>query len=224
MTAPLALVYRGPAARPASCSDAVAALLLGSPRGFDVRFVGPGGDLPLTPATLARAAIYAQPGGGNLRPAYRRMRKHRDAIRDYVACGGRYLGVCLGGYLAGATPGFGLLPGDTDQYVTSRGATTRTLDDTVVEVVWRGRRRRLYFQDGPVFVLDPGALTPAAGGTVVASYPNGEIAAMVARFGNGRVAVVGPHPEATPDWFADSGLPNEPALDLGQDLIETVMR
>lgn len=224
MTAPLALVYRGPAARPASCSDAVAALLLGSPRGFDVRFVGPGGDLPLTPATLARAAIYAQPGGGNLRPAYRRMRKHRDAIRDYVAGGGRYLGVCLGGYLAGATPGFGLLPGDTDQYVTSRGATTRTLDDTVVEVVWRGRRRRLYFQDGPVFVLDPGALTPAAGGTVVASYPNGEIAAMVAQFGNGRVAVVGPHPEATPDWFADSGLPNEPALDLGQDLIETVMR
>lgn len=224
MTAPLALVYRGPAARPAACSDAVAALLRGSPRGFDVRFVGPGGDLPLTPATLARAAIYAQPGGGNLRPAYRRMRKHRDAIRDYVAGGGRYLGVCLGGYLAGATPGFGLLPGDTDQYVTSRGATTRTLDDTVVEVVWRGRRRRLYFQDGPVFVLDPGALTPAAGGTVVASYPNGEIAAMVARFGNGRVAVVGPHPEATPDWFMDSGLPNEPALDLGQDLIETVMR
>ena len=218
MSAPLALVYKGPAAHPSACSDAVASLLRSSSYGFDVRYVGPHGELPLNAKTVGNAVIYAQPGGGELTPAYRRMRKHRYAIRNYVALGGNYLGFCLGGYLAGATPGFGLLPGDTDQYVASRGATTRTMDDTMVEVIWRGRRRQMFFQDGPIFLLDDGAA-----GTVLARYPNDGIAAVVTSFGKGRVAVAGPHPEATADWYADSGLPNEPNFDLGNDLIETVM-
>lgn len=218
MSAPLALVYKGPAARPTACSDAVVSLLRSSPLGFDVRHVGPYGELPLNAKTLASAAIYAQPGGGELTPAYRRMRKHRSTIRDYVALGGNYLGFCLGGYLAGATPGFGLLTGDTDQYIASKGATTGTMDDTLVEVLWRGRPRRMFFQDGPVFLLDSDA-----GTTVLARYHNNEIAALVAPFGEGRVAVVGPHPEATVDWYADCGLPEEPNFDLGLDLIETVM-
>jgi glutamine amidotransferase-like uncharacterized protein len=214
----LALVYRGPAARPAACSDAVAELLRSSPRGFDVRYVGPHGEMPLTAATLRHAVLYAQPGGGELKPAYRRMRKYRKDIRDYVAAGGRYLGFCLGGYLAGATPGFGLLPGDTDQYIATAGATTQVPDDTLVEVLWRGHRRRLFFQDGPVFLLQSGPSD-----TVVARYDNDTVAAAVTRFGVGRVAVVGPHPEATPDWFADAGLPYQPAFDLGLDLLETVL-
>jgi len=219
MSAPsLALVYRGPAAQPSACSDAVADLLRCSSRGFEVRFVGPHGDLPLKPEILAHATIYAQPGGGELAPAYRRMRKHRSTIRQYVADGGRYLGFCLGGYLAGATPGFGLLPGDTDQYIISPDATTRDTHDTIVEVLWRGQRRRMFFQDGPIFLLDSDA-----GAMVLARYSNTEVAAVVASFGSGRVAVVGPHPEATPDWFVDSGLSPEATLDLGNDLIEAVM-
>jgi glutamine amidotransferase-like uncharacterized protein len=218
VSVPLALVYRGPAARPSACSDAVADLLRSSSPGFDVRFVGPQGELPLKPKILAHATIYAQPGGGELAPAYRRMRKHRSTIRQYVADGGKYLGFCLGGYLAGATPGFGLLPGDTDQYITSRDATTRGTRDTIVEVLWRDQRRRMFFQDGPMFLLDSDA-----GITVLARYSNDEIAAMIAPFGKGRVAVVGPHPEATSDWFVDSGLSQQPSLDLGNDLIEAVM-
>lgn len=218
MTAPVALVYRGPAARPSACSDAVVSLLRSSSLGFDIRYVGPQGELPLNAKTLASAALYAQPGGGELGPAYRRMRQHRSAIRDYVAGGGHYLGFCLGGYLAGATPGFGLLPGDTDQYVGSKGATVRTMDDTLVEVLWRGRPRRMFFQDGPIFLLDSDA-----GTTVLARYRNSQIAAVVAPFGQGRVGVVGPHPEATVDWYSDCGLPQEHNFDLGNDLVETVM-
>ncbi len=218
MSAPLALVYRGPAARPSACSDAVADLLRSSSHGFDVRFVGPEGELPLKSKTLAHATIYAQPGGGELAPAYRRMRKHQSTIRQYVADGGRYLGFCLGGYLAGSTPGFGLLPGDTDQYIISSDATTRGTHDTIIEVLWRGQRRRMFFQDGPIFLLDS-----YAGVTVLARYSNNKIAAVVAPFGHGRVAVVGPHPEATPDWYVDAGLSQEPTLDLGNDLIEAAM-
>lgn len=219
MTRELALVYRGRAARPAACSDAVAQLLARSPRNFDVRFVGPEGDLPLTAEVLAGAALYAQPGGGELRPAYRRMRPFAEMLRAYVAAGGRYLGFCLGGYLAGATPGFRLLPGDTDQYTATAGATVATSTDTLVQVEWRGRPRWLYFQDGPVFEL-----RPAAEATVLARYPNGTVAALVSPFGAGRVGVVGPHPEATDDWFTDVRLPVQRTTDAGLDLIEEVLR
>jgi glutamine amidotransferase-like uncharacterized protein len=211
MTAPLALVHRGRGS--AGCAEAVAGLLRGSPRGFDVRYVG---SRDLTAGLLSGAAVYAQPGGGGLRPAWWRLRRHRRAMREYVAAGGRYLGFCLGGYLAGATPGFGLLPGDTDQYITSAGATVTSTVDTLVEVEWRGRRRELFFQDGPAFSVDSTA-------NVLARYPNGEVAALVAGFGDGRVGVVGPHPEATDDWFDDAGLARRPAADLGHDLIEEVM-
>ena len=145
----------------------------------------------------------------------------RPPFAEFVADGGRYLGFCLGGYLAGATPGFGLLPGDTDQYIATRGATIASTGDTLVQVRWRGRRRQLYFQDGPTFVVEPGAM----GVTVLARYPNGENAALVAAFGAGAVGVVGPHPEATPDWYRDTGLVKSDGLDtdLGHDLIEAVM-
>jgi glutamine amidotransferase-like uncharacterized protein len=221
VNAPLALVYRGLAARPDGCAEAVALLLRRDPHGFAVRYVGPGQELPLVPEVLARADVYAQPGGGELRRAYRRMRRHRRAIRDFVDDGGVYLGFCLGGYLAGATPGFALLPGDTDQYVTSPAATVTVEDDTVDHVRWRGADRRVFFQDGPVFLLDD----DARGVTALARYPNGQLAALVAPFGRGAVGVVGPHPEADTGWYADAGLhsPSTSTDDLGHDLVDTAI-
>ncbi|MFD4180829.1 BPL-N domain-containing protein [Rhodococcus sp. NPDC058514] len=218
---PLALVYRGGATLP-GCPESVAALLGRSRWDFDVRFVGPREDLAITPDVLRAAAIYAQPGGATLTPAWRRLRRHRHTVRDYVAGGGRYLGFCLGGYLAGATPGFALIPGDTDQYIASERATVRGTGATVVDVRWRGVDRPLYFQDGPLFDVT----RSAEGLDVIALYPNGEIAAMTAPFGMGRVGVVGPHPEADDSWFADSGLraPADTGLSAGLDLIDAVMR
>ncbi|GAA1549151.1 BPL-N domain-containing protein [Dactylosporangium maewongense] len=216
---PVALVYRGPASLP-GCPEAVAALLQSSRWGFDVRHVGPDENLPISAEALAGAVLYAQPGGGTLAHGYRQLRRHRDEIRSFVGNGGRYLGFCLGGYLAGATPGFDLLPGDTDQYIASPAATIASKDNTIVEVVWRGRRRTLFFQDGPYFWLRPGS-----DATIVATYPNGTAAALVAGFGLGRVGVVGPHPEATDDWYTDAGLAvDRLGIDLGLDLVDAVMR
>jgi glutamine amidotransferase-like uncharacterized protein len=186
-----------------------------------VRFVGPREELGLTAAVLSQASIYAQPGGGELEPAYRHMHRYRTVIRDYVAAGGGYLGFCLGGYLAGATPGFALLPGDTDQFIVTRGAAVATTVDTVVDVVWRGHRRSLFFQDGPVFLLRGSP----AGVSVLAYYPTGRIAALTTPFGAGVVGVVGPHPEATHDWYSGAGLarPAQLGTDLGHDLIDAVL-
>jgi glutamine amidotransferase-like uncharacterized protein len=217
---PLALVYRGPATLP-GCPEAVADLLTAGPWDLDVRFTGPREALPLSAESLASALVYAQPGGGRLSHAYRKLRRRREAVRDFVRGGGRYLGFCLGGYLAGATPGFGLLPGDTDQYISSAGRTVHDDSDTLVEVVWRGRPRTVFFQDGPYFVLDDSAR--AAGTRVLATYTNGLPAALVTGFGAGRVAVTGPHPEATADWYTDNGLPVHDARDLAVDLVSAAL-
>jgi glutamine amidotransferase-like uncharacterized protein len=216
---PLALVYRGPASC-AGCSESVAALLQGAPTGFRTRYVGPDEDADVTAETLATAALYAQPGGGNVDPAWRRLRRYADDVRNFVKGGGRYLGFCLGGYLAGATPGFALLPGDTDQYIGSAHASVRTTDDTLVQVRWRGQPRTMFFQDGPIFKLRPGA-----GATVLATYDTGAPAAVITGFGSGRVGVVGPHPEADRSWYRGVDLRNPDGIhpDLGYDLVETTM-
>jgi len=217
----LALVYRGPASTP-GCPEAVAATLARGPWDLDVRFVGPREELELAPENLFRALLYAQPGGGSLRPAYRKLKRDAPAVREFVRAGGCYLGFCLGGYLAGETPGFGLLPGDTDRWISSPGADPDHPGAAVTTVLWGGRRRRVFVQDPPRFVLDPGR-GPA---DVVAVYDNGLPAAVVAPFGRGVVGVVGPHPEATPDWFTDSGLPvpeDDLRADLTQDLLDRVM-
>lgn len=216
---PLALVYRGPAACQ-GCAESVAALLRGSPAHFRTAFCGPAERVPLSAPALASATLYAQPGGGDLAPAWREMRRYAGDIRAFVSRGGHYLGFCLGGYLAGRTPGFGLLPGDADEYVTSPGAGVHTTNDTVIAVRWRGHVRHMFFQDGPYFSLDAGA--PAI---VLARYLNGLPAAVVARYGEGSVGVVGPHPEADQSWFADDGFSTTHDLqfDLGYDLIETTL-
>ncbi len=215
----MALVYRGKASTP-GCPEAAAALLTSSEVGLDVRFVGPKEKTALSPDALAEACLYVQPGGPSLRKAYRRLGKHGGAIAEFVSGGGRYLGFCLGGYLAGHTPGFALLPGDTERYIDTPASGVTGTEDTVVEVSWAGARRPVFFQDGPSFVLQPGH-----GAEILATYPNGRPAAVLSRYGRGAVGVVGPHPEADLSWFHDAGLPPPPrlALDLGVHLVRRLL-
>ncbi|GAA0717182.1 BPL-N domain-containing protein [Dactylosporangium roseum] len=217
---PLALVYRGPAAYP-GCPEAVAALLSGAPTGFRVQFCGPDEHVRLSADTLAEATVYAQPGGGEARSAWRSLRAHSDDIRAFVNDGGHYLGFCLGAYLAGGGPGFGLLTDvAVESYVRSAKASVRGTDSTVVGVTWRGQRRHMYFQDGAHFRLQHD--TPA---TVLATYDTGAAAAVVTTCGAGRVGLVGPHPEADQSWYTN-GVANPDGIrfDLGHDLIESTIR
>jgi len=216
----LALVYRGPASTP-GCPEALADALTRSRWNLDVRLVGPREHLRLEADVLSRAVLYAQPGGGSLRSAWRKLGRHAPAIRNFVASGGGYLGCCLGGYLAGERPGFGLLPGDADRWMSSAGASVDHAGDAIVPVDWGGTRRQLFVQDAPWFDLDPGRGTA----DVLATYGNGLPAAVVAPFGSGAVGVVGPHPEATVDWYLDAGLPvpGDLRADLTQDLVDRVM-
>ncbi|GAA1574157.1 hypothetical protein GCM10009827_115060 [Dactylosporangium maewongense] len=216
---PLALVYRGPASYP-GCSEAVAALLTGAPTEFRIQFCGPDENVQLSADALAAATIYAQPGGGDVTSAWRSLRAYSDDVRDFVHNGGHYLGFCLGAYLAGGNPGFGLLTGVTvGSYIRSANASVRGTDGAILGVTWRDQRRHMYFQDGAHFRLQRSA--PA---TVLATYDTGAAAAVITTYGAGRVGLVGPHPEADQSWYT-GGMANPDGIrfDLGHDLIESTI-
>lgn len=217
---PIALIYRGPATSE-GCSESIAALLEDN---YKIVYVGPKEDVDVDVQILSRAALYVQPGGDDLDDSWPHVRQYAKSIRNYVKNGGKYLGICLGGYLAGTEPGYDLLPGhgQTDQYITSKGAVITTEIDTVVPVLWRGKQRHIYFQDGTRFELD----LEAAPTEVLAYYTNGQIAAAVQHSGKGRVAMVGPHPEANEEWYEEANLTNPDgklSVDLFYDLLQTLM-
>lgn len=216
---PLALIYRGPAAC-SGCGEAVAALLRSAPARFRVEYCGPDEQRQLSATSLAEAAVYAQPGGGEVKRAWRRLERHAENIRDFVHNGGHYLGFCLGAYLAGDRPGYGLINGKVDEYISTDGASIDSTDDALIRVRWRGQDRYMFFQDGPTLALAPGAP-----GEVLATYDTGAGAAVVTAFGEGRVGLVGPHPEADQSWYDDARLTNPDGIrfDLGYDLIQTTM-
>jgi glutamine amidotransferase-like uncharacterized protein len=226
---PIALVYKddgGPAGCD-GCAEAVAALLQSDTTyHFDVRYVGPNESLSVqTGLSLPGVVLYAQPGGnGTVETAYAEMNNDVPALQDFVRNGGRFLGFCLGGYLEGTGPGFNLLSdvgGDTDEYITSPGATVTTDVNTIIQVLWQGKPRSIFFQDGNYFTFQNGT----NGATVLATYTNGEVAAVVAPYGKGKVGGVGPHPEADNTWYSAYNLTNPGSTaDLGHDLIDATMR
>lgn len=220
----LALVYRGPGSC-AGCAEDLAALL--EHAGLRTRYVGPA-DL-LADATFAGAALYAQPGGDNTMQVYYAVGAANwpavaDRLRAFVRGGGRYLGVCLGGFLAGpwmdddgTIAALALLRGDAS-YFTKTPVDSRL--DQVVPITWLSPRqsRTVYFQEGPYFIDD--------GGVPYATWSDGSVAALIADYGKGKVGVSGFHFEATDDWYAAHDLidPDGPDADLGIQLIDDLMR
>jgi glutamine amidotransferase-like uncharacterized protein len=221
---PFALVYCGPASSTGIPED-TAAFLRTCPQRFRIAFCGPARhDLPISAETLAAASVFVQPGGGNdLRAAWESVKRHTQALRGFVRSGAHYLGLCMGGYLAGSGPGYDLLPGNCDDYTQTRGAPVHDERNAVITIDWppppHARRRRIFYQDGPYFWLNRGVK-----GQVLARYTNGLIAAMVVPFGRGRVAVCGPHPEANRSWFELAGLryPGS-TYDLGHQLVNALI-
>ncbi|MGH3897069.1 MAG: BPL-N domain-containing protein [Pseudonocardiaceae bacterium] len=221
---PIAVVYSDASTGPADGDDtgAVSAMLVAAAGwNFDVITAGPNGTMSV-PEALARPGVrlYAQPGAdGDDDAAYRRQKRDKPAIKHFIREGGRYLGICMGGFLA--EPGhFNVFAGRVNEYYSSRGASVTTPESAVIPVIWRGTRRTMYFQDGGYMVPS----RKSAGITVLARYTNETIAALVAPYGRGKVGLCGPHPEAPPEWYREANLSyGESTQDLGDDLIDTLM-
>jgi len=215
----LALIYRGPGACK-GCPETVSRLL--NKMGMETRYIRPG---QFTSDRLSQASLYVQPGGSDyVDDTMKALSKPEvTVLRTYVHDGGRYLGICAGGYLAGEwaedpdrfVAGFGLIPGPVNEESKNRQARVEPID-------WSGKLYGLYFQDGPMFDIShiPGA-------QIWATYARtGHVAALIAPFGKGRVGLIGPHPEAEEDWFTDDHIQPVDGLhpELEMDLVKALLK
>jgi hypothetical protein len=192
-------------------------------RGYDVREVKPGES---TPELLAGAVVYVAPGGDDVtRLSDAWTAADREAIRDYVRRGGRYYGVCLGGYWAGKAGTWpGTVPGFEGLDMLPAVVLELSADDKgdkIVGVHWDGAPREAYFQDGPTFALTDDSRVIKVYATYDADRTPGHVAAFSARYGRGKVAVSGVHTEAAQDWYDEAHLPAPPNLD--RDMLEEIL-
>lgn len=146
-----------------------------------------------------RGSLYAQPGGGDNVDAAAKVfpADFIEALNSFVARGGGYLGVCMGAYLAGREY-FGLLDKTVEGQVNTHNFSVTDSADYVVPIQWGDTVRWTYFQEG--------AQLPDGATETYALYETGDVAAAYYAFGNGGVALIGPHPEADPSWFEAAGL------------------
>jgi len=143
--------------------------------------------------TFSKADIVAFPGGIGEASSYDSFfrRKAQNAVADYVEHGGRYLGICMGAYWAGSYY-FDLLDGvEPVQYIKRPTSDIKRSYATVAPVTWNGQAENIFFYDGCALIGN------AKKFNTIATYANGDAAAII----QGRVGIMGPHPESLKYWF-----------------------
>ena len=143
--------------------------------------------------TFRKADIIAFPGGIGEASSYDSFfrRKAQNSVADYVEHGGRYLGICMGAYWAGSYY-FDLLDGvEPVQYIKRPTSDIKRSYATVAPVTWNGQSENIFFYDGCALIGDTKKFN------TIATYANGDPAAII----QGRVGIMGPHPESLKYWF-----------------------
>jgi glutamine amidotransferase-like uncharacterized protein len=132
------------------------------------------------------------PGGlGDASSYETAFRYNAQPVRDFVAQGGRYLGICMGAYWADADY-FNILDGvRAEQYIKRLGTDTRRPHAKAANVTWNGQPERMYFYDGCALVGDENKFE------TVARYANNDPMAII----QNRVGLIGCHPESQLFWY-----------------------
>ncbi len=221
---PLALIYKGPGSCSADQGDAgnsgygcsEASADVAHQAGFRTKFVGPN-DLnnQSTPAQIralfADAKVWVQPGGISNVAFYAMSAKLKSEMIRFVSNGGGYVGYCAGAFLA--TDWFGLFPGSSSLY--GYNSARSDVGYAFLNMNWLGKNRKVYFEGGPYLHH----ISSAA--EITARFSGGAVAAARANYGQGRVYIAGPHPEAPAIWSEEDGIFDPDGSD--QDLAEEMM-
>ena len=136
--------------------------------------------------------MIAVPGGlGDASSYETAFRYNAQPVRDFVAAGGRYLGICMGAYWAGSHYLNILDSVDAVQYITQPGTDTRRPHAKNLSVQWNGTDEKMFFYDGCALVGDTNKFE------TVATYANGDAMAIQ----QNRIGLIGCHPESEQFWY-----------------------
>ena len=117
------------------------------------------------------------------------LKENKRDVKNFVRSGGKYIGICMGGYWAGSEY-FNLLENcDTVQYIKQPNTDTRRPHAKNLDVMWEGRKEKMFFYDG--FAVTDGDYE------IVAKYMNGDAMAVI----QNNIGIIGCHPEATNHWY-----------------------
>ena len=146
----------------------------------------------LEPGFFDDVDMVAFPGGfGDSESFHQLFRQNGDIIRDFVANGGRYLGICMGAYWAGSHY-FDILDRvDAVQYLKRPNTDTRRPHAKNISITWNGVEDNMFWYDGCALVGDKNKFT------TVATYANGDAMAIY----QNRIGIIGCHPESEPFWY-----------------------
>jgi len=136
--------------------------------------------------------MIAVPGGFGDADTYRKLFKHNaDRVRDFVDCGGRYLGICMGAYWAGSHYLNILDEVDAVQYLSRPATDTRRPHAKNISITWRGQPMNMFWYDGCALVGNTSKFE------TVATYANGDAMAII----QNRIGLIGCHPESEKFWY-----------------------
>jgi len=136
--------------------------------------------------------IVAFPGGiGDSESWHNILKPNKKRVQDFVAGGGRYLGICMGAYWAGSYYFNILKDVDAVQYMTRPGTDTRRPHAKNVAVTWNNEPMNMFWYDGCALVGDESKFT------TVARYANNDPMAII----QDRIGVIGCHPESENYWY-----------------------
>jgi glutamine amidotransferase-like uncharacterized protein len=135
--------------------------------------------------------IVAVPGGFGDASSFDRAFKYSgDRIKQFIADGGYYLGICMGAYWAGKHY-FNILEGiDAVQYITQPNTDTRRPHAKNIKIEWLGKPMDMFWYDGCAF-------TGAGYYDTIAKYANDDPMAII----QNRIGLIGAHPESQEFWY-----------------------
>ena len=125
------------------------------------------------------------------------LKNNKDVVVDFVARGGKYLGICMGAYWAGKDY-FNILDRvDAVQYIKRPNTCTKRPHAKRMPVMWKNRYgmiepHKMFFYDGCALVGDENSPYET-----FATYSNGDNMAII----QNRIGLIGCHPESEQFWY-----------------------
>lgn len=122
------------------------------------------------------------------------LRDKKDLIKNYLNSGGKYLGICMGAYIAGKHYFDLLKDADCIQYVKRKNSEIKQEEEKkIIKVFWKRKLYNMYFYDGCAIIGNEKKFT------IYSRYKNKDPMAII----QNNIGLMGCHPESPLEWYKE---------------------